>query len=108
MRLSPKASKVIDRQDLGRAVRTLAYGTVGGAVFYWFNMPLAWMMGAMVATTVMSMTGADIATFPWTARCEWQGISLDEFPNVKRWFETIYARPAVKRGMDTVYDELMT
>ncbi len=55
MRLSPKASKVIDRQDLRRAVRTLAYGTVGGAVFYWFNMPLAWMMGAMVVTTVMSM-----------------------------------------------------
>ena len=53
-------------------------------------------------------TIADIATFPWTARYEWQGIALDEFPNVKRWFETIYARPAVKRGMDTVYDELMT
>jgi GST-like protein len=52
-------------------------------------------------------TIADIATFPWTARYEWQGISLDEFPNVKRWFETIYARPAVKRGMDDVYDELL-
>jgi hypothetical protein len=64
MRLIPKVSEVIDRQDLRRAVRTLAYGTVGGAVFYWFNMPLAWMM---VATTVMSMTGADIATFPWTS-----------------------------------------
>ncbi len=50
---------------------------------------------------------ADIATFPWTARYEWQGISLDEFPHVKRWFETIYARPAVKRGMDDVYDELL-
>jgi GST-like protein len=49
-------------------------------------------------------TIADIATFPWIARYEWQGISLDEFPNVKRWFETIYARPAVKQGMDTVYD----
>ena len=49
-------------------------------------------------------TIADIATFPWTARYEWQGIALDEFPNVKRWFETIYARPAVKQGMDTVYD----
>jgi len=30
-------------------------------------MPLAWKMGAMVVTTVMSMTGADIATFPWTS-----------------------------------------
>jgi GSH-dependent disulfide-bond oxidoreductase len=52
-------------------------------------------------------TIADIATFPWTARYEWQGIALDEFPDVKRWFETIYARPAVKRGMDDVYDELL-
>jgi GST-like protein len=51
---------------------------------------------------------ADIATFPWTARYEWQGIALDEFPNVKRWFETIYARPAVKRGLDDVYDQLLT
>jgi GST-like protein len=50
---------------------------------------------------------ADIATFPWTARYEWQGIALDEFPNVKRWFETIYARPAVRRGLDDVYDELL-
>ncbi len=47
---------------------------------------------------------ADIATYPWIARYEWQGIALDEFPNVKRWFETICARPAVPRGMDAVFD----
>jgi len=42
---------------------------------------------------------ADIATFPWVARYDWHGIALDEIPNVKRWFETIAARPAVERGM---------
>ncbi len=42
---------------------------------------------------------ADIATFPWVARYDWHGITLDEIPNVKRWFETIGARPAVERGM---------
>jgi len=52
-------------------------------------------------------TIADIATFPWTARHGWQGIELSEFPNVKRWYDAIAARPAVERGMDTVYDELM-
>jgi GST-like protein len=52
-------------------------------------------------------TIADIATFPWTARHGWQGIELGEFPHVKRWYDTLVARPAVKRGMDTVYDELM-
>ena len=43
---------------------------------------------------------ADIATFPWTARHEWQKIELDEFPHVKRWFQTIYSRPAVQKGME--------
>jgi GST-like protein len=44
-------------------------------------------------------TIADIAVFPWTMRYEWQGISLDEFPNVKRWYEAVDARPGVQRGL---------
>lgn len=43
---------------------------------------------------------ADIATFPWIARHEWQQIELADFPNVKRWYDVIAARPAVKRGMN--------
>ena len=43
---------------------------------------------------------ADIATFPWVARHEWQKIDLADFPNVKRWFDAIAARPAVVRGME--------
>ncbi len=43
---------------------------------------------------------ADIATFPWAARHEWQNVDLAEFPNVKRWYDAIWARPAVKRGFD--------
>lgn len=50
-------------------------------------------------------TIVDIAVLPWTARYDWQGIALEEFPNVKRWFEALMARPAVVRGMETVYDE---
>ena len=42
---------------------------------------------------------ADIATYPWTARHEWHRVDLAEFPNVKRWFDTISRRPAVVRGM---------
>jgi GSH-dependent disulfide-bond oxidoreductase len=42
---------------------------------------------------------ADIATFPWVARHEWHKTDLATFPNVKRWYETIAARPAVQRGM---------
>jgi GST-like protein len=42
---------------------------------------------------------ADIATYPWVARHEWHGVSLLEFPNVKRWAEALAARPAVAKGM---------
>ncbi|KON81456.1 glutathione S-transferase family protein [Azoarcus sp. PA01] len=42
---------------------------------------------------------ADIATFPWIASHDWQGIDLDRFPEVRRWFDAIAARPAVQRGM---------
>ena len=41
----------------GRLVRTLAVGTAGGALFAWLNLPLAWMIGAMVATTAASLGG---------------------------------------------------
>jgi GST-like protein len=42
---------------------------------------------------------ADIATYPWVARHEWHRVDLNEFPAVKRWYDTIGARPAVVRGM---------
>ncbi|OGA17412.1 MAG: glutathione S-transferase [Betaproteobacteria bacterium RIFCSPLOWO2_02_FULL_66_14] len=42
---------------------------------------------------------ADIATYPWVARHEWHQVALGDFPNVKRWFDAIGARPAVARGM---------
>jgi GST-like protein len=44
-------------------------------------------------------TIADIATYPWVARHEWHKTDLALFPNVKRWFDAIGARPAVQRGM---------
>lgn len=43
---------------------------------------------------------ADIAVVPWVMPKvrDLHGVDIDEFPNVKRWFEEIYARPAVVRG----------
>lgn len=43
---------------------------------------------------------ADIATFPWVASYEFQGLTLNNHPHLKRWFETIQARPAVQKGMN--------
>ena len=42
---------------------------------------------------------ADFAILPWTARYEWQEVDLNEFPNVKRWYDNLMARPGVQRGM---------
>ncbi len=42
---------------------------------------------------------ADIATYPWVAIYEFQGLTLDEYPNLKRWVEILQQRPAVQRGM---------
>lgn len=41
---------------------------------------------------------ADIATWPWISRFEWQRIDLNEFPHAKRWYTAIANRPAVKKG----------
>jgi GST-like protein len=41
---------------------------------------------------------ADIATWPWIARFEWQNIDLNDFSHVKRWYVAIAGRPAVQRG----------
>lgn len=43
---------------------------------------------------------ADIAVLPWVARYEWQQVDLNDYPNVKRWFDSLMARPAVQRGME--------
>jgi GST-like protein len=43
---------------------------------------------------------ADIATYPWVSRYEMHRTKLEDFPNVKRWYDSIGACPAVKRGME--------
>lgn len=41
---------------------------------------------------------ADMAIWPWISRFEWQTIDPNDFPNVRRWYTAIAARPAVQRG----------
>jgi GST-like protein len=43
---------------------------------------------------------ADIATYPWVWRHEMHHVKLEEFPNVKGWYDKISERPSVKRGME--------
>jgi len=41
---------------------------------------------------------ADMAAYPWVVPHERQGQKLEDFPHLKRWFETIKARPATVRA----------
>ncbi|MHC8947105.1 GST-like protein [Advenella incenata] len=41
---------------------------------------------------------ADMACYPWVVPHERQMQNLDDFPNLKRWFDAIAARPATKRA----------
>lgn len=43
---------------------------------------------------------ADMASFPWVRPYKNQGQDFEGFPNLKRWFDTIAARPAVVRGVE--------
>lgn len=42
---------------------------------------------------------ADMAILGWAKAWSRQGVDLADYPNVKRWFETLTARPAVQRGL---------
>jgi len=51
-------------------------------------------------------TIADMLTWPWCRHPESQGQKADhaDFPNVKRWFNAIAARPAVHKGIQVLAD----
>ncbi len=43
---------------------------------------------------------ADMASYPWIVPWERQGQDLDDFPNLKRWFQAIQDRPATIRAYE--------
>lgn len=47
-------------------------------------------------------TIADIAVFAWARSFANQGIDWADFPDAKRWFDTISERPAVQRGVQVL------
>jgi GSH-dependent disulfide-bond oxidoreductase len=48
---------------------------------------------------------ADFAILGWAWRHERHQVSLDQYPNVKRWYETLWARPGVQRGFAVKLDD---
>jgi GST-like protein len=47
-------------------------------------------------------TIADIATYPWAANHQRQGVSFEDKPSLERWHDAIAARPAVQRAIKKV------
>lgn len=45
---------------------------------------------------------ADMAIYPWIVPHQWQEQNLDDFPDLKRWFTAIQARPATVRAYDLI------
>jgi GST-like protein len=43
---------------------------------------------------------ADMASYPWIVPHENQQQDLEDFPHLKRWFETLQKRPAVVRAYE--------
>jgi GSH-dependent disulfide-bond oxidoreductase len=42
----------------------------------------------------------DMAIYPWVASHERQGQNIENYPNLKRWNQSMEARPAVRRAME--------
>ena len=47
---------------------------------------------------------ADMASFPWVLPYKRYGFDLRDFPNLKRWYDTLKQRPALRRGVDVGKD----
>ena len=48
---------------------------------------------------------ADMASFPWVTAYKRYEVDLNRFKEVRRWFDTMKNRPAVRKGMDVGKDE---
>ena len=48
---------------------------------------------------------ADMASFPWVTAYKRYEVDLNKFKEVRRWFDTLKNRPAVRKGMDVGKDE---
>ncbi len=61
------------------------------------------VLDAQLADGRETITGAysiaDMACFPWIMTHKAQGISLDDYPHVKRWYAALRARPKLQAGL---------
>ena len=65
-------------------------------------------LGASPYVGCREYTIADMAVMPWLRSYERQGVNMDDYPNVRRWFDKLNERPAVKRGLQVLADRRRT
>jgi GST-like protein len=53
---------------------------------------------------VGELSVADFAILGWAWRHERHMVDLADYPNVKRWYEALFARPRVQRGFTVKLD----
>jgi len=51
---------------------------------------------------------SDMACFPWLRGAETRGVNIEEYRNVRRWFDAINARPAVQRALKVLAEAQST
>lgn len=42
---------------------------------------------------------ADMAIYPWLLKYDWQGIHIDDYPNVKAYLARLQQRPAIQKAL---------
>ncbi|MFQ5353155.1 MAG: glutathione S-transferase family protein [Candidatus Binatia bacterium] len=47
---------------------------------------------------------ADIANWSWVRTHAWSGVDVDDLPNLRRWIDTLAARPACEKGVKVPVD----
>jgi membrane AbrB-like protein len=63
--MGAEGERLSPTQILLRMGGALIIGTAGGALFAYFKLPLAWMIGAMVFTTVATLLGLPLVMSRW-------------------------------------------
>ena len=53
----PERKHIIGHDGVGPVLFALAIGSIGGFIFNWLKMPLAWMLGSCLFTTIAAFAG---------------------------------------------------
>jgi len=94
---------IIDREAAGGPIRVFE----SGAILQYLGEKTGRLLPADTAgkyRVLQWVYWQDIAAWPWAVRDDWQGQDLNDYPNVKRWFEAVGARPAVQTGVNVGKD----